>query len=151
MTPILGILIGLLGGALIAGGIFLVLAFLKYAREMKSSLDQLRIVLLSLSKDNTLAESMNSFREMVETGKRLIVRVDKLHTVIDAFFKVAVKAEAMAAVQAAAPAAEGASEVYPYDEERAAAAEVQRRLRTAGVQIPADAEIPSDKATGAQV
>jgi hypothetical protein len=151
MSATLGILIGLLGGALIAGIIFIVLAFLKYAREMKSSLDQLRIVLQSLSKDNTLAESMNSFREMVETGKRLIVRVDKLHTVIDAFFKVAVKAEAMAAVQAAAPAAEGASEIYHYDEEAAGRAEVQRKLRTAGVQMPAEQEIPADKATGAQV
>ncbi len=151
MSATLGILIGLLGGALIAGLIFIILAFLKYAREMKSSLDQLRIVLLALSKDNTLSESLGSFREMVQTGNKLIVRVDKLHTIIEAFFKVAVKAEAMAAVQGAAPAEPGASEVYAYDEEAAGRAEVQRKLRTAGVQMPPDKEIPSDKAVGAQV
>src|SRR5208337_49819 len=151
MSATLGILIGLLGGALIAGLIFIVLAFLKYAREMKFSLDQLRIVLQALSKDNTLSDSLGSFREMVQTGKSLIVRVDKLHTIIESFFKVAVRAEAMAAVQGVAPAEPGSSDIYNSDEERMAAAEVQRRLRTAGVQMPADKEIPSDKAVGAQV
>jgi hypothetical protein len=154
MTPTLGILIGLLGGALIAGVIFIVLAFLKYAREMKSSLDQLRVVLTSISKDGTLAESLSSFRDLVSTGKEMMRKMDKLNTTIDLFYRVALKADqAIAAGQTAAPVAAepGTSELYHYDEEAQGRAEVQRKLRTAGVQIPSDKEIPADQATGAQV
>jgi hypothetical protein len=155
MTPALYILIGILGGAFVAGMVFIVLAFLKYAREMKASLDQLRIVLTSISKDGTLAESLSSFRDMVNVGKSLGVKVDKVTTVIDLFYRVALKADqAIAAGQAAVPAPEvepGASAIYAYDEEAQGRAEVQRKLRTAGVNIPADKEIPAGQATGAQV
>lgn len=154
MAPILYVLIGLLGGGLIAGGIGIVLAFLKYAKDMKSSLDKLTVVLNNLSKDNTLAESLSSFRDLVNTGKSMMHKMDRLNTTIDLFYKVALKADQAIAAGQVTPAPEagpGQSEVYPYDEEKAAQAETQRKLRTAGVQIPPDKEIPSDKATGAQV
>jgi len=150
MTPILYSFLGLLGGAFLVGIIVAVIFFFRYLQGIKTSLDELRSVLKTLSKDNTLSESLSSFRDLVETGKVMIQKIGVLNTTVDLFYKVAVQSDQMIRRGEIPAPASGDSEIYAYDEGRAAEREAQRKLRQSGVEIPPDKEIPSDKAVGAQ-
>jgi hypothetical protein len=117
---------------------------------LKNSLDELQKVLKVISKDNTLVESLSSFKNLVNVGNVMIQKISTLTTTVDLFYKVAVRADQLMQT-GASPATPGDSEIYFSDEEQAAQRETQRKLRQSGVQMPPDKEIPSDKAVGAQV
>lgn len=150
MSALAYVLVGLFGGALLVGCVVLALVFFRYARDLRNSIEELRRALVDLTKDNTLAESLSSFRDLVNTGKAMLLKMENLNTTITLFYKAAIRADQL--IQETSPeAATGASATYGYDEEAAAQRELQSKLRTAGVQMPADKEIPADKAVGAQV
>lgn len=151
MAPIVYSLVGLFAGAVLVGLIAAVMIFFRELRSLKESVNELKSVIRTLSKDNTLADSLKSFGELVQTGQSMMRKMDVLNTTIELFYKVAVRSEQQLA---APPAVVGdtSSEVYPYDEEQAAQREAQMRGRRKGVGVeaePAEVEIESGKAVKA--
>lgn len=142
-------LLGLLGGVLLTGVIASAFLFFSYVKQLRGSLDKLAGVLNSLSGDNTLAESLTAFRELVNTGKSMMVKLDALNTSVQMFYRIAVRSD----LAAAAPPSTGTeeSQIYGYNEEAAAARETQSRLRREGVDIRPEEPFPANKAVGAQV
>lgn len=145
------ILLGVLGGAFLVGLIAAVMIFFRELNSLKSSLDELKNVIRTLSKDNTLAESLQAFGELVKTGQSLIKKVEVINDSINQFYKVALRSEQALASAAPTGSSDVSSGVYFTDESRAATEEAHRIVRGRGVVEPqsADVEVSSAKAVKA--
>jgi hypothetical protein len=144
------ILVGMLGGAFLIGMIIAIVVFFKELRALRESLDKASTVFNTLSKNNTLEKSLDSFGDIVSTGQSLLKKMDVLNSTVQSFYDVAIQANKMASQPVETRPADTDSALYTSDEGQMAQNEIQRKLRRAGVRAePAEVEIDSAKAVKA--
>jgi hypothetical protein len=148
LNAALWIIVGLFGGCVLVGIVVVAILFFVELKKLRDSLDQSTKVLRTLSKDNTLADSLQAFSEMNRTGQSMLKMMGALNTTIELFYKVAVNTNAVLNKESAkVPLGEQESNIYFSDEVEMAQRETQRKVRTAGVQVePAEVEISSANA-----
>lgn len=146
------ILVGVLGGALLVGVVVAVMVFFRELRNLRESIDSLRSILASLSKDDLLVNSLKALSELVSTGQAVLKGLNSLGMALDIFNKLIIKGPTETPQSSLAP--DGSSSVYSYDEVDAAIREDRRRLRKEGINLteePEDQEVPKERAVGDQV
>lgn len=99
------------------------------ARDVEGSVEDFKKNLEPLLKDDKLLEALGTFKALIEVGREMGVRMDKINQSIGLFYRFAVQ-------QPAKPAEPGSEEsgVYGSTETEAAETEMREELRKQGVE-----------------